>query len=94
MEQLEKMCTSIANTIETIESLQEYLNNILEINYIVDSQKKYVGSELLASTGESLKITIDTRNDTVNGFWKGNRFTCYYLRPKLDYLLQQQYESI
>jgi len=95
IEQLKQNCTLIAETIETTQSLQEYLNNILEINYIVDSRKNYLGSELLASMGEDIPtITIDTRHNTVNGYWKKERFTCYYIRPKLDYILQQKYESI
>lgn len=92
-EQLKENCVSIAKTIETVDDLYEYINDILEINYIVDSKKRYIGSELLACYGGPT-IRINTRYNIVEGSWGGDQFTCHYTRPDLDDLLKEYYDSI
>jgi hypothetical protein len=49
----------------------DYLQDALDIEYIVNSKKEYLGARVLVAFGGP-NIWIDTRTKTVEGHWWGN----------------------
>ena len=49
-------------------SVFDYLKNALDIEYIVNSKKEYLGARVLVAFGGP-NIWINTRTKTVEGYW-------------------------
>ena len=77
----------IANTIESGEYETDneegpngfdYLEDVLDIQYIVSSEKKYLGARVLVAFGGP-NIWINTQTKTVEGYWwDESAFASYY----------------
>ena len=46
----------------------DYLANVLDVKWVIDSNGEYVGAELLVAFGGP-NIWIHTRNNQVKGYW-------------------------
>jgi hypothetical protein len=55
----------------------EYLNDVLDINWILNSDRTLKGARLLVAFGGP-NIWIDTSKGTVEGAWWGDSFTDTY----------------
>ena len=56
---------------ELIDGL-DYLSDVLDIEYIVNSKKEYLGARVLVTFGGP-NIWINTRTSQVEGFWWGDK---------------------
>ena len=56
---------------ELIEGL-DYLNDVLDIEYVVNSKKEYLGARVLVAFGGP-NIWINTRTKQVEGYWWGDK---------------------
>ena len=79
---------------ETIEmSGYEYLTDVLDIEYIVNAAKEYLGARVLVCFGGPT-VWINTRTNTVEGNWWGDSYTESYTDSiGLDETLQEIWES-
>jgi len=87
-EQLRRMCKSIADSItnpnpkfigpEDEEPRQEtagdWMEDVYDIRYYVDSRKEYLGAELMVAGGGPT-IWVNTWTKEVEGHWGGDRVT-------------------
>lgn len=55
----------------------EYMEDVLDINYLINSDKSYKGARLLVAFGGP-NIWIDTANKQVEGYWWNNNFIAHY----------------
>ena len=55
----------------------DYLQDVLDIQYIVDSQEEYLGARILVAFGGP-NIWIDTLNQRIEGAWWQDKFDAYY----------------
>ena len=103
-EQLRRMCKNIADGIsspemitdeETGEKRQEsagdWMEDVYDIRYIVDREKRYLGAELLvAGGGPTVWVNLNTKE--VEGYWGGDRVTYpFYDNIGLDDYLEEMY---
>lgn len=58
-------------------SAYEYLNDMLDIQYIVNSESEYLGARILIAFGGP-NIWINTLNNTVEGYWWGDTFITHF----------------
>ena len=86
-EQLARMCKNIANGITSPEVItdeetgekreqtaSEWMQDVYDIRYIVDSQKRYYAAELMvAGGGPTIWVNLNTKE--VEGYWGSNRVT-------------------
>ena len=93
-EQLRRMCKNIAEDItnpvmrkdpETGEKREEtassWMEDVYDIRYIVDREKRYIGAELMvAGGGPTIWVNLDTKY--VEGYWGGDKV----LEPFIDNL--------
>ena len=56
----------------------DYLDDILDINYVVTSKGEYLGAEILVGFGGP-NIFIHTRDNTVRGYWGGDKAQWHYV---------------
>ena len=90
---LEKLVNSTLNDVvlgllneddpESIMSAELYLRGAIEIEYIVDHNKEYLGARILVEYGGPT-IWINTRSRTVDGTWVGHSFTGHYYNDEMD----------
>jgi len=55
----------------------DYLEDVLDVKWVIDSNGEYVGAELLVAFGGP-NIWIHTRNNQVKGYWWGDNDTAEY----------------
>lgn len=55
----------------------EYLQDALDIEYIVNGKREYLGARVLVAFGGPT-IWIDTRRKVVEGHWWGDSFVAHY----------------
>ena len=60
----------------------DYLQDALDIEYIVNSKGEYLGSRLLVAFGGP-NIWINTRTKQVEGYWWGDSCTMSYRRDEM-----------
>ena len=81
--------------LEEDEDLLGYLssNQIMDINYVLDSNLDYVGSQLLVAFGGP-NIWIDTQHQQVRGYWWGDNVIKDYYEDSiyLDDHIKELYE--
>ena len=63
-------------------SALDYLNDVLDINYIINSDKSYKGARVLVAFGGP-NIWINTRTKQVEGHWWGDSCTMSYRRDEM-----------
>ena len=79
-EQLRRMCKNIADDISNdshdggISGASRWMEDVYDIRYIVDSEKKYLGAMLMVAGGGPT-IWVNTWTSEVEGYWGGDRVT-------------------
>ena len=58
-------------------SAYDYLEDVLDIEYIVNSKKEYLGARILVAFGGP-NIWVNTRTGTVEGHWWGESATATF----------------
>ena len=82
-ERLIDMCEDICNEIREVKiSGFDYLDDVLDINYITTQDKMCKGARLLVAFGGP-NIWIDTASQEVEGYWGSDRVTRWYSK---DYI--------
>lgn len=61
----------------------DYLQDALEIEYIVNSKKEYLGARVLVAFGGP-NIWINTRTRQVEGYWWSDKFIASYDQDAMD----------
>ena len=80
-EQLRRMCKDIAEEISAgnpegkdSKTASAWMEDVYDIRYIVDREKRYLGAELMvAGGGPTIWVNLDTKY--VEGYWGGARVT-------------------
>ena len=78
--QLRRMCKDIADDISNdshdggISGASRWMEDVYDIRYIVDSEKKYLGAMLMVAGGGPT-IWVNTWTNEVEGYWGGDRVT-------------------
>ena len=99
-EQLRRICKTIAENITAgggpditkgARSASEFMEDVYDIRYIVDREKRYLGAELMVAGGGP-NIWVNLQTNTVDGYWGGDRV----LEPftdnlDLDYYCEELY---
>ena len=80
-QQLRRMCKTIAEEITTgfedkpnksYTYLHKWMEEVYDIRYIVDREKRYLGAELMvAGGGPTIWVNLDTKY--VEGYWGGDK---------------------
>jgi len=98
-EQLRRMCKSIAEGIsepqeitdeetgeKRTETAHDWMEDVYDIRYIVDREKRYMGAELMvAGGGPNIWVNLDTKY--VEGYWGSDKV----LEPFTDNLGLDEY---
>ena len=73
-EQLRRMCKRIADDISDNDgtTASEWMEGVYDIRYVADSQKRYIGAELMVAGGGPT-IWVDTFDKEVKGYWWGDK---------------------
>jgi len=61
----------------------DYLQDVLDIEYIVNSKKEYLGARVLVAFGGP-NIWINTRTKQVEGYWWGDSCIMSYDKDEMD----------
>ena len=94
-DKLRRMCKNIADGI-TNPSVKDtwphrWMEDVYDIRYIVDREKKYMGCELLVAGGGPT-IWVNTHTNEVEGYWAGDRVTWSFVdNLGLDYYCEEMY---
>ena len=80
-QQLRRMCKDIADEItdgnpegKDSKTASAWMEDTYDIRYLVDSQKRYLGAELLVAGGGPT-IWVNTWTKEVEGYWGGDKVT-------------------
>ena len=80
-QQLRRMCKNIADEItdgnpegKDSKTASAWMENTYDIRYLVDSQKRYLGAEILCAGGGPT-IWVNTWTKEVEGYWGGDKVT-------------------
>ena len=100
-EQLRRMCKSIADSITSPEmredndtgekyreTAHEWMEGTYDMRYYVDSQKRYLGAEIMVAGGGPT-IWVNTYTRQVEGYWGGDKV----LEPFIDNLGLDHYNE-
>ena len=100
-EQLRRMCKDIADgitnpvtsndeqedgSVEQHGGASEWMEDVYDIRYIVDRDKRYMGAELMVAGGGPT-IWVNLYTNEVEGYWGGDRVTA----PFIDNLELNEY---
>jgi len=101
-EQLRRMCKDIAQEITDglkiddtsgTGTVTEWMEDVYDIRYLVDSRKEYMGAELLVAGGGPT-IWVDTWRGQVKGWWGGDKVIVDYAdNLGLDDYCEEMYGS-
>lgn len=61
----------------------DYLQDALDIQYIVNGKREYLGARVLVAFGGP-NIWINTQTKTVEGYWWGDSFSATYQSDAFD----------
>ena len=80
-QQLRRMCKDIADEItdgnpegKDSKTASAWMEDTYDIRYLVDSQKRYLGAEILCAGGGPT-IWVNTWTKEVEGYWGGDKVT-------------------
>ena len=81
-EQLERMVQETADDITHVSgglerSAADWMEETYDIRYLVDSEKRYLGAEILVAGGGPT-IWVDTFREQVTGWWGTDRVQWYF----------------
>ena len=90
-EQLRRMCKDIADDITHVSgglerSAADWMEGTYDIRYLVDSQKRYLGAEILVAGGGPT-IWVDLFDQEVKGYWGRDRV----IEPFIDNIGLDEY---
>ena len=95
--ELRSMCKNIADDISNdshdggISGASRLMDDVYNIRYIVDSEKKYLGAMLMVAGGGPT-IWVNTWTKEVEGYWAGDKCTHHFLdNIGLDDYCQEMY---
>jgi len=103
-EQLRRMCKNIAKSIDEpqeitdeetgekrTETAHDWMEDVYDIRYTVDREKRYMGAELLvAGGGPTVWVNLNTKE--VEGYWGCDKVTYpFYDNIGLDDYLEELY---
>ena len=60
----------------------DYISDVLDINYVINSDRTYRGTRLLVAFGGP-NIWVDTSTNTVTGGWWGDSYSATYSRDEM-----------
>tara|TARA_B110000114_G_C14723749_1_gene250330 strand:- start:6 stop:431 length:426 start_codon:yes stop_codon:yes gene_type:complete len=78
---LAEPCESCGEYMDT--SGFDYIADVLDFNYIINSDRTYKGARLLVAFGGP-NIWVDTSTNTVTGGWWGDSYSATYSRDEMD----------
>ena len=93
-EQLRRMCKNIAEDIadsnvrRPSEGASEWMEDVYDIRYLVDREKKYLGCELMVAGGGPT-IWGNTWTREVEGYWGGDKV----VEPFIDNICLDDYNE-
>ena len=105
-QQLRRMCKSIANGItkpeeitdeetgeKRTETASDWMQDVYDIRYIVDREKRYFSAEMLvAGGGPTIWVNLNTKE--VEGYWGSDRITEPFIDSlDLDGYCEEMYAS-
>ena len=61
----------------------DYIADVLDVNWVLDSNREFLGARLLVAFGGP-NVWIDTAKQTVEGHWWGDSFTASYNHDEMD----------
>jgi|TARA_R110002124_G_scaffold136598_1_gene299488 hypothetical protein len=61
----------------------DYISDVLDFNYVINSDRTYRGTRLLVAFGGP-NIWVDTSTNTVTGGWWGDSYSATYSRDAMD----------
>ena len=61
----------------------DYISDVLDVNWVLDSNREFKGARLLVAFGGP-NIWINTDTQTVGGHWWGESFTSSYNHDEMD----------
>ena len=61
----------------------DYLEDILDINYIVNGKGEYLGARVLVAFGGP-NIWVDTQRKRIEGYWWQDKFFSHYDNDEMD----------
>ncbi len=77
-EQLRRMVRDIADSITSgEEDAAKWMEDTYDIRYLLDSSRRFLGSEILVAGGGPT-IWVDTFREQVTGWWGTDRVQWYY----------------
>jgi len=78
-DKLRRMCVNIADSITSPDeqSAGEWMEGTYDIRYLVDSQKRFLGAEILCAGGGPT-IWVDTFREQVTGWWGSDHVQIYF----------------
>lgn len=83
----------LLNKLENSENYITWLNeNILDIEYIVDSSKNYLGAVLLLSYGGPT-IRYNTRYSSMEGYWGVDSYSIHYKSEFIDEIFEEIFKN-
>lgn len=72
----------------------DYLQDALDIEYIISSKKEYLGARVLVAFGGP-NIWVNTRTNIVEGYWGFDKYVCSFKDALgLDDALRELYEGM
>ena len=93
-EQLRRMCKEIADSITFPKdhiTASDWMQDVYDIRYIVDSQKRYYSAEMLVAGGGPT-IWVSLNDMEVQGYWGGDRVNEPFIdNIGLDDYLEEMY---
>ena len=98
-QQLRRMCKNIAEEISKdshdgeIDGASRFMEDVYDIRYIVDREKRYFSAELMvAGGGPTIWVNLNTKE--VEGYWGCDRVTVPFIDELgLDDYLEEMYAS-
>jgi hypothetical protein len=72
MSELQEYVERIADDVKNAADLMEYIEDALEVLYIVTESRTYCGARILITYGGP-NVWIDTMRGTIDGFWGSDR---------------------
>jgi hypothetical protein len=91
-QELQEYVYRIAQDIAQATDLMEYIENTLEISYIVNHARKYRGARILVTYGGP-NVWIDTNKRAIEGYWGSEHAMAGLPRcGEIDDLLEESFD--
>ena len=75
-------CSECGNYSETFISGFDYIEGVLDVNWVLDSKREFLGARLMVAYGGPT-IWIDTATNTVTGGWWGETYSSSWSRDEM-----------